>query len=70
MREIRQVDFEAGQCTIMESGSLGAESLWDGGSGGAADMDQAGEDESSGSSSIRRARQVSDYDNRTPTPKR
>ena len=46
MREIRQMDIEAGECTFVETGSVAAESLWNGGSGCAADVDQAGEDES------------------------
>ena len=66
MREIRQVDFETGQCTFEENGSLGAASLWDGGSGSAADMDQSGKIESSGSSPMWRARQMFDHDSRTP----
>ena len=45
MREVWQVDLEASQCTAMENGSLGAESLWTGGGGSAADLDEASEDE-------------------------
>ena len=46
MREVWQVDLKASQCTSMENGSMGAESLWNGGCGGAADVDQAGANES------------------------
>ena len=37
-----QADLEASQCTAMENGSLGAESLWYSGCGCAADVEQAG----------------------------
>ena len=46
MREVWQVDLEASQCAAMDNGSTGAESLWNGGCGGAADVDQAGANES------------------------
>ena len=45
-RSLGKMDFETSQCTAMESGSLGVESLRNGGCWGAADVDQAGEDES------------------------
>ena len=48
MREVWKMDFE--------TGSLGAESPRNGGCGGAADVDQAGEDESRSNSSMRRTR--------------
>ena len=46
MRQVWQVDLEASQCTAMENGCMGAESLWNGCCGGAADLDQAGANES------------------------
>ena len=33
MREVCQLDLKASQCTAMENGSMGAESLWNGGCG-------------------------------------
>ena len=46
MREVWQMDFETGKRTFVENGSLDTESLRDRGLGSAADVDQAGEDES------------------------
>ena len=57
--------FEACQCAALENGSLGAESLWNCGGGGAAIVGQASEDQSGGSCTMRRSRQVFNHDNRT-----
>ena len=45
MREVWQVDLEVSQCTAVENGSLGAETLWNSCGGSAANLDQASEDE-------------------------
>ena len=69
MREVWQVEHEASQCTAMENGSMGAESFWNCGCGGPADVDQAGANESCRGSTVRRSRQVFDHDDRTVASK-
>ena len=62
-------DFDASHCAALENGSLGAESLWNCGGGCATIVGQASDDQSGGSCTMRRSRQVFNHDNRTSAPK-
>ena len=66
--EVRKVDFEASHCAALENGGLCAESLWNCGDGCAAIVGQASEDQSGGSRTMRRSRQVFNHDNCTSAP--
>ena len=68
-REVWQVDLEASHCTVMENGSMGAESSCNGGSGGAADVDQARTRAPEAAQCGNRGR-CFDHDNRTLASKR